>query len=212
MQRSWCRNSIVDEWLFKSQPIRCRYSAANFSICSGNFSAITVFQHNQRPVPNIVPFCIINPFCRPAVNYFLMACESCRSQARTLLRTAIRASAATRAPAATKFLRVASQPTTIQTATTIRSFGTTKSRNILGSSFRDAYRVVGESEKLYKACAKPADYRITEDERKNDEVQRLEDGEEVGQSLNKDNVWHSSMYFLGSGGPSYTMTSITTNF
>lgn len=141
-----------------------------------------------------------------------MACEGCRSQARTLLRTAIRASAATRAPAATKFLRVAAQPATIQTAATIRSFGTTSSRSILGSSFRDAYRVVGESEKLYKACAKPADYRITEDERKNDDVQRLEDGEEVGHSLNKDNVWHSSMYLLDTCAPSYIMMRITTNF
>lgn len=140
-----------------------------------------------------------------------MACESCRSQARTLLRTAIRAPAATKAPATTKFLRVAAQPATIQTATTIRSFGTTSSRSILGSSFRDAYRVVGESEKLYKACAKPADYRITEDERKNDEVQRLEDGEEMGHSLNKENVWHSSMYLLGSGVQSYSLTSIMTN-
>lgn len=63
---------------------------------------------------------------------------------------------------------------------------------MLGSSIRDTYRVVGVSEKLFKVCSKPGDYRITEEERKKDQVQKMEDGEEVGNSVNPDNVWHSS--------------------
>lgn len=52
--------------------------------------------------------------------------------------------------------------------------------------------MLGASEKLYKMCGMPADYHITEAARKNDEVQRMEDGEELGDPIDKDNVWHKS--------------------
>lgn len=45
-------------------------------------------------------------------------------------------------------------------------------------------------------CSKAADYRITEEERKNDQVERLEDGEEIGRSLEEANIWHNSMALL----------------
>lgn len=64
---------------------------------------------------------------------------------------------------------------------------------MLGASFRDSYRVLGVSERLFKVCAKQADYRITEEKRKKDEISKLEDGEELGESLVPDSVWHKSM-------------------
>ncbi|KOS17922.1 CBP3-like protein [Escovopsis weberi] len=72
-----------------------------------------------------------------------------------------------------------------------RFFSGTSSRRLLGG-IGEQYRVLGASERLYKACAKAADYRITEEERKNEKVERLEDGEEVGTPLVADNVWHST--------------------
>lgn len=58
----------------------------------------------------------------------------------------------------------------------------------------EAYRVLGASEKLYKSCGKAADYFVSKEARKKDEVERLEDGEEVGRPVDKTNVWHSSEY------------------
>lgn len=46
---------------------------------------------------------------------------------------------------------------------------------------------------MFKACTKAADYRITEEERKNDLVERLDDGEEIGHSLEEGNIWHNGM-------------------
>lgn len=56
----------------------------------------------------------------------------------------------------------------------------------------EPYRVLGATEQLFKASSKAADYHITEKERKNDQVQVAEDGEEIGHSLNPDSVWHHS--------------------
>lgn len=56
--------------------------------------------------------------------------------------------------------------------------------------------MLGASERLFKACAKTADYRITEEQRKNDQVERLDDGEEIGQALEDGNIWHNSMSTL----------------
>ena len=64
----------------------------------------------------------------------------------------------------------------------------------MGASLGESYRVLGASEKLYKVCAMPADYHITEEARKNDQVERLEDGEELGKPIDPENVWHKSMY------------------
>lgn len=62
----------------------------------------------------------------------------------------------------------------------------------MGASLGESYRVLGASEKLYKVCAKPADYHITDEARNNDQVERLEDGEELGKPIDADNVWHKS--------------------
>ena len=63
----------------------------------------------------------------------------------------------------------------------------------MGASLGETYRVLGASERLYKVCARSADYHITEEARKNDEVERREDGEELGNAVDKDNVWHKSV-------------------
>lgn len=60
----------------------------------------------------------------------------------------------------------------------------------------EPYRVIASTEQLYKICAAPADYHITPEERKNDQVQRLEDGEEVGHATIKDNLWHTRMFLV----------------
>lgn len=59
---------------------------------------------------------------------------------------------------------------------------------------RDSYRVVGASERLFKVCAKPADYSITDEERRQDRVQRRDDGEEVGKAKDPENVWNNSKH------------------
>ncbi|PNP38603.1 hypothetical protein TGAMA5MH_09474 [Trichoderma gamsii] len=125
-----------------------------------------------------------------------MACESCRSQARTLLRVANRTSVISRSSAAARsnFLPLLSAPVQIQIPPPSRSFSSTGSKKILGigSSIGESYRVIGASERIFKACSKAADYRITEEERKNDQVERLEDGEEIGRSLEEGNIWHDT--------------------
>ncbi|PNY26933.1 CBP3-like protein [Tolypocladium capitatum] len=126
-----------------------------------------------------------------------MACESCRLQARTLVRAAMRAGAA-KAPAPTtatkSFLLPASGSSPTTAPAPVRRFSGTAGRRILGmgGSLAESYRVLGASERLYQACSKAADYHITEQQRKNDEVERLEDGEELGNPVDGDNVWHKT--------------------
>ncbi|KAJ4268687.1 Serine carboxypeptidase 3 [Fusarium torreyae] len=116
-----------------------------------------------------------------------MACETCRTQARTVLRAAMRAGASrAAAPRSKTFL----PPVAMVSR---RNFSNTSSRSFLkgvGKSMAEPYRVLGATEQLFKASSKAADYHITEKERKNDQVQLAEDGEEVGHSLNADSVWH----------------------
>ncbi len=77
-----------------------------------------------------------------------------------------------------------------------RLFSSTGARRILGmGGLAESYRVLGASERLYKSCSKAADYHITEEERKNDQVEKLEDGEELGHPVDADNVWHKSASF-----------------
>ncbi|GAB0134761.1 hypothetical protein EsDP_00003118 [Epichloe bromicola] len=120
------------------------------------------------------------------------------------VRAAVRASSSrTVAPARTLNLRSPTSPsqpvptptsTPTSTPTPTRWFSNTPQRKILGmgASLGESYRVLGASEKLYKMCGMPADYHITEAARKNDEVQRMEDGEELGDPIDKDNVWHKT--------------------
>ncbi|KAM5351344.1 hypothetical protein ACJ41O_004067 [Fusarium nematophilum] len=120
-----------------------------------------------------------------------MACETCRTQARTLLRAAMRAGASRAAAPNKNFLPPARAPVAVP----VRHFSRTSSRNLLkgiGSAMAEPYRVLGATEQLFKASSKAADYHITEKERKNDQVQLAEDGEEIGHSLNPDNVWHNT--------------------
>ncbi|KAF5967450.1 3-oxoacyl-synthase II [Fusarium coicis] len=116
-----------------------------------------------------------------------MACETCRTQARTVLRAAMRAGASrATAPTTRNFLPPAA-------VVTRRHFSNTSSRSLLkgiGKSMAEPYRVLGATEQLFKASAKAADYHITEKERKDDQVQLAEDGEEIGHSLNPDSPWH----------------------
>ncbi|KAH6610739.1 hypothetical protein Trco_000759 [Trichoderma cornu-damae] len=124
-----------------------------------------------------------------------MACESCRSQARTLLRVASRTSASRPSAAARSVLLPLLGAPVRMPPRPSRSFGSTSSRQILGGlggSIRESYRVLGASERMFKACSKAADYRITEEERKNDQVKRLRCGEELGHPLEDGNIWHNA--------------------
>ncbi|QUC18663.1 uncharacterized protein UV8b_02904 [Ustilaginoidea virens] len=123
-----------------------------------------------------------------------MACESCWSQTRGLAR--VRASARASASFAPWRTVQHARPTSprLPQRPPTRAFGDTAPRRILGmgSSLRESYRVLGATEKLYKACAQPADYHISEAARKNDRVRRLPDGEELGEPLDGRNVWHKT--------------------
>ncbi|OAQ89289.1 3-oxoacyl synthase [Purpureocillium lilacinum] len=147
----------------------------------------------------------------------MTTCETCRLQARMLVRSAVRAGAPraparTMAPATAQSLpRAATTATTTQTRASssssrttpslmatiqvpARLFSSTGARRILGmGGLAESYRVLGASERLYKSCSKAADYHITEEERKNDQVEKLEDGEELGHPVDADNVWHKSL-------------------
>ncbi|KAG5748546.1 hypothetical protein H9Q69_011053 [Fusarium xylarioides] len=113
--------------------------------------------------------------------------EAQEKTARTVLRAAMRAGASrAAAPTTRNFLPPA-------TVVTRRHFSNTSSRSLLkgiGKSMAEPYRVLGATEQLFKASAKAADYHITEKERKDDQVQLAEDGEEIGHSLNPDSPWH----------------------
>ncbi|KJZ74122.1 hypothetical protein HIM_06571 [Hirsutella minnesotensis 3608] len=132
-----------------------------------------------------------------------MACEKCQSQVRSLARIAARSSGIQTRAASTTTRAAMTRPTPEHaprssstlwspTMTPARWFGSTAERKLLGlrGSLGESYRVLGASERLYKACARPADYHISEEARKKDEVERLEDGEELGRPMDKDNVWH----------------------
>lgn len=123
-----------------------------------------------------------------------LACESCRAQTRTLVRAALRttAAASSRAAVPNGFVVPARAPTRLVPA---RQFGTSSSRNLLkglGSAVSEPYRVLGSTEQLFKAASRAADYHITEKERKEEKVLLAEDGEEVGHSLNPEGAWHGS--------------------
>ncbi|KAF6527046.1 hypothetical protein HZS61_010090 [Fusarium oxysporum f. sp. conglutinans] len=109
--------------------------------------------------------------------------EAQEKTARTVLRAAMRAGASrAAAPMTRNFLPPAA-------FVTRRHFSNTSSRSLLkgiGKSMAEPYRVLGATEQLFKASAKAADYHITEKERKDDQVQLAEDGEEIGHSLNPD--------------------------
>ncbi|KAM0204545.1 hypothetical protein ACHAPQ_002158 [Fusarium lateritium] len=118
-----------------------------------------------------------------------IACETCRTQARTVLRAAMRAGASRAAASNTRnFL----PPVAVAAR---RQFSSTGQRSLLkgiGKSMAEPYRVLGATEQLFKASSKAADYHITEEARKNDKVELAKDGEEIGESLDPDNVWHQT--------------------
>lgn len=98
---------------------------------------------------------------------------------------------ASRAPATKNFLQAATTPA----AMPVRHFSMTSRRSLLkglGKTMAEPYRVLGATEQLFKASSKAADYHITEKERKEDRVQLAEDGEEIGHSVDPQNVWHGS--------------------
>ena len=127
----------------------------------------------------------------------MAACESCRSQTRQLIHSVLRASANARAttPAATKTLIPKIPAGAHSRRGHARLFSSSAPRRILGdigSAIAKPYMVVASTERLYKVCGEAADYHITEQERKKDEVKQLDDGEEVGHSKAARDVWHTS--------------------
>ncbi|OAA33044.1 Ubiquinol-cytochrome c chaperone, CBP3 [Moelleriella libera RCEF 2490] len=135
-----------------------------------------------------------------------MVCESCSTLTRSLFRAAVRAATSSpqRRPAGRtlNLLHVGMSKSCASShivasaswPSSPRWFGSTRPRRLLGmgSSLGESYRVLGASEKLYKLCGMPADYHISEHARKNDEVDKLEDGEEIGKPVDPNNVWHKT--------------------
>lgn len=127
-----------------------------------------------------------------------MACKNCRAQARLLAHMTARPASPASAPTAAMRRYLTTQGGTAGAhaagrRTQARSLSSTAPRALLdsfGSGPRSAYLVVGATERLYKVCGEAAAYKITEKERKEDSVAKLEDGEEVGQSIAKSPVWH----------------------
>ncbi|KFA55845.1 hypothetical protein S40293_01981 [Stachybotrys chartarum IBT 40293] len=139
------------------------------------------------------------PDLEPLLQNFTMACESCRSQTRALVRIVARAKVSkpstTTIPSMMSALSHVRPSSSSSRIPSVRYFSDTSSKQVLGGfgrSMTDSYRVIGASERLYKFCAKPADYRIPAEARKNDQVERLEDGEEVGRPVDPGNVWHDA--------------------
>lgn len=129
-----------------------------------------------------------------------MACEGCRSQARSVIRVAVRTSRAPALTAATTTKRCLSSlgnNVSQKNSQQVRYFSRTSQRNMLegiGGGSSKPYFVVAATESLYKICGEAANYRITEEDRKKDLVTKLDDGEEIGNSTSKVDVWHKSMY------------------
>lgn len=133
-----------------------------------------------------------------------MACESCRSQARLLIRAASRASRAPTPVASTVAIskRFASSYTAHGAQSksqnvTSRSFSTTPSRSLF-QGLTQPYQVVGATERLFKGCGDAANYKISADARKEDRVEKLEDGEEVGEAIGTREVWHKRRFLPSS--------------
>jgi cytochrome b pre-mRNA-processing protein 3 len=142
-----------------------------------------------------------------------MACESCRSQVRFLVRAAT-TSAAPRASvlaaaSARRYnssignaVRSAGRATRQQQSQSdpkehVRHFSKTSTARFLqgvgGGTSTQPYFVVAATERIFKICGEQASYRISEAERK-DGVRKLDDGEEVGHSTAKGSIWHESEF------------------
>jgi cytochrome b pre-mRNA-processing protein 3 len=108
-----------------------------------------------------------------------------------MARAAAAPHAASRAFPSSSLLQPATKPAVA------RPFSSTSRRALLGfgGGIVDSYRVVGATDRLFKLCAAPANYYITQEERKKDMVTRLEDGEEVGHAAEEGNVWHKTFGF-----------------
>lgn len=62
---------------------------------------------------------------------------------------------------------------------------------ILPSKAVQPYQIFGATESIYKACAAPANYKISPELRKKEEVPLTEDGEELGVG---GGVWHDGTF------------------
>ncbi|RDA90075.1 hypothetical protein CP533_2905 [Ophiocordyceps camponoti-saundersi (nom. inval.)] len=113
-----------------------------------------------------------------------MACERLRWQLQSLVLVAVRTSSKS---SSINTIR----PRRSQSMQQTRHLSGTVERRLLGG-YAKAYQVLGAAERIFKACSAPADYAISEDDRKNKGVQRLEDGEELGKPIKPDSVWHKT--------------------
>ena len=55
-----------------------------------------------------------------------------------------------------------------------------------------SYIAYGATQRIYKDCAKQADYTITPEDRKAGKVKETEDGEEIG--VGNGSIWHEGTY------------------
>ena len=62
--------------------------------------------------------------------------------------------------------------------------------SITGRSARSSYFIYGASERLFKECARQADYTISQADRTADRIQKTDEGEEIGVG---GGMWHDGM-------------------
>lgn len=67
---------------------------------------------------------------------------------------------------------------------------------ILPKKATQPYAIFGATDLIYKACSAPANYIISPELRKTDDVPKTEDGEEIGVG---GGVWHDGSFFAPSG-------------
>lgn len=71
-----------------------------------------------------------------------------------------------------------------------------KLKDAIGGAMRKTtqpYQIFGATESIYKACAGPAAYTISKEDRRNGTIPTLESGEEIGVGSG---MWHEGMHFF----------------
>ncbi len=140
-----------------------------------------------------------------------MACRSCRSALDLLPRgpVSLRRSQAAKAVNGSGFARRIASPSAASQVQARRLHASRSSREAeqermslrmrlfrpiaermakVAPGVAEPYQVWGQTKEMYNACARQADYDISENDRKEDKIKILEDGEELGTGST---MWHS---------------------
>ncbi len=144
-------------------------------------------------------------------NSATMACRSCRSALDLLPRgpVSLRRSQVAKAVNGSGFARTIASPPATSKVQARRLHASPSSRDAeqermslrmrlfrpiaermakVAPGVAEPYQVWGQTKEMYNACARQADYVISENDRKEDKIKTLEDGEELGTGST---MWHS---------------------